>query len=96
MSHHCSDHLMQLFWTDEQLHQVVIQWREKQSWEVGALTISASLSHESVTHDTDLVLLLEVSNVRHVQVVIVHPGFTLSTTHATAAQAATAEVAARQ
>ena len=50
----------------------------------------------TVTHDTDLVLLLEVPNVRHVQVVIIHLGFTLSATSATAAQAATAEVAARQ
>ena len=47
-------------------------------------------------HSTDLVLLLEVSNVRHVQVVIIHLGFTLAATSATAAQAATAEVAARQ
>ena len=40
MSHHCSDHLMQLFWTDEQLHQVVIQWREKQSWDFDYLIIT--------------------------------------------------------
>ena len=50
----------------------------------------------TVTHDTDLVLLLEVPNVRHVQVVIIHLGFTLSATSATAAQAAAAEVAASQ
>ena len=44
---------------------------------------------------TDLVLL-EVPKVRHVQVVIVHLGFTLAATSATAAEAATAEVTARQ
>ena len=46
-------------------------------------------------HFTDLVLL-EVTKVRHVQVIIVHLGFTFAATSATAAEAATAEVTARQ
>ena len=48
-----------------------------------------------MVHFTDLVLL-EVPKVRHVQVVIVHLGFTLATAHTTAAETATTEVAARQ
>lgn len=46
--------------------------------------------------DTDLVVLLQVSKVRHVQVIIIHLGFTLATASTTAAEAATAEVTARQ
>ena len=46
-------------------------------------------------HFTDLVLL-EVPKVWHVQVIIVRLGFTLAATSATAAEAATAEVTARQ
>ena len=51
---------------------------------------------DKISLGTDLVLLLEVPHIRHVQVLIIHLRFTLAAASTTTAEATAAEVATRQ